>query len=451
MQYIRSITALSLCTLLIIFVDTAYLTAQTPGLPQHALTIDEVVAIALERNLQISSSQSNVETSGARVTTAFGEFLPTLRLAGNYNKQLSEGTAFLNGISLGSNRPDNSMQASISADVLLFDGFRRTASYNAAQSTFNASVQSLNRTRQDIVYQTRGAFLEVLRTERIVDVRRNDLDVAREQLARTRGLVEAGAAQVGSIYSQEAEVANSELAIEQALTDATIARNRLSVLLNVDPTTRINLSSAGLAQSMDSNDVALSRQRLGSRAELYEKQISTRPDILAARLNVESARSRVSASRSGYYPTISSSLGWGWQRSAQDAGPVTSSSAQLSIDVQYTAFDGFRTGEQVELADAQRQSHEIDLRRLELEARSALEQSLARLDGAERQLRAAEKAVLAARQNRFATDERYKVGVGSYTDYLLANNQYLTAQINQVNAVFNYRLALYEIQYQIGE
>jgi outer membrane protein TolC len=63
----------------------------------------------------------------------------------------------------------------------------------------------------------------------------------------------------------------------------------------------------------------------------------------------------------------------------------------------------------------------------------------------------AEKAVVAARQNRYAANERYKLGAGGYSDYLLANSQYLTAQINQVNAVFQYRLALYEIRYLVGE
>jgi outer membrane protein TolC len=65
-------------------------------------------------------------------------------------------------------------------------------------------------------------------------------------------------------------------------------------------------------------------------------------------------------------------------------------------------------------------------------------------------LRAAEKAVAAARQSRYAADERYRLGAGAYVDYLLANAQYLTAQVNQVNAVFNYRLALYEVQYHTG-
>ena len=77
--------------------------------------------------------------------------------------------------------------------------------------------------------------------------------------------------------------------------------------------------------------------------------------------------------------------------------------------------------------------------------------AIARLDGAERQLLAANKSVQASRQSRIAADERYKVGVGNYSDYLLANAQYLNAQINNVNAVFNYRLALYEVRYQLGQ
>jgi outer membrane protein TolC len=66
-------------------------------------------------------------------------------------------------------------------------------------------------------------------------------------------------------------------------------------------------------------------------------------------------------------------------------------------------------------------------------------------------MRAAEKAVAAARQNRFAADQRYRAGVGTYTEFLLANAQYLSSQINQVNAAYNFRLAVYDVRYQIGE
>jgi outer membrane protein len=440
---IASLQALLACMLL-----AAPALAQTPGNGPMTLTIDQAVQMSLERNLNITLAQSQVETSSAQVTGAFGAFLPQININAGYNKQLTASQFVIDGVQLGIERPDASYSAQATAGLVLFDGFSRTANYKAARATFDASYETLNRTRQDIAFQVRTAFLNALRSDQIIEIRRSDLDLANERLEQTRGLVEGGTAQIGEVYSQEAEVANAELSLEQARTDALINRNNLILLLNLDPNTDVRLSSEGLASSVDSAQIASARAEIGSANDLYLRQAAERRDIKAARLRAEASSARVTAARAGYFPTLSTSLGWYWQKSGT---PDATDNLQFGLSLQYSPFDGFRTSEQVQLAEAQRQSDEIDLRRLEIQARSDIQQALARLDGAERQIQAAAKSVAAARQSRYAADERYKLGAGSYADYLLANAQYLTAQINQVNAVFNYRMALFEVHHQMGE
>ncbi|MEO5929334.1 MAG: TolC family protein [Candidatus Kapaibacterium sp.] len=437
-------------TALAIVAPASILRAQVPGLgtAPAVLTIDDAVKLALERNLSIALAQSQVESSSARVTGAFGTFLPQINLSGGYNKRLSNSTTLTDQSQLVPNSPDNSLSASAGASLQLFDGFSRSSNFRGAQYSYDASRQSLQRTKEDIIYQTRAAYLNALRAEQIIDIRQSDLDFSRERLAQNKELVEVGTAQIGVVYSQEAEVANAELSLEQARTDVVMARNNLLALLNLDPVNEPQLSSEGLASSVDSAMVADARQQLGASAVLFQRQGEQRLDIKAAKLRLEAAAMSVTAAKAGYYPSISTTIGWNWQK----YGDIPSSSgSQFGLNLQYTPFDGFRTKEQVELAEANRQSAEIDLRRLEIQARSDLRQTLARLDGAERQLRAADKAVASAKQNRYAANERYRLGAGSFTDVLLANSQFLTAQINQVNAVFSYRLALYEVRYQAGE
>lgn len=439
---------LALCAALASILSASALHAQGPGVPK-SLTIEQAVELALERSPNITLAVSRVNTASARVNGAFGSFLPQISVQGGYSKQLdADKSVIVQGISIPSSRPDHTFDATASANLTLFDGFSRSATYSGARSDLDASMQTLERTRQDVAYQVRTAFLNALRSEQIIEIRRNDLDLARERLAQEQARVEAGAGISTTVYTQEAEVANAELSMEQARTDVIIARNNLSLLLNYDPAAEIQLSSEGLANSIDTSEIAATRAALGSVPDMLSRQTSRRRDVQAARLRVESAASAVSAARGNYYPTIGTSLGWNWQKSDISS---SSTSATFGINFQYQLFDGFRTSEQVQNAEAQRQTAEVELRKLEIEVRSELETALARLDGAERQLRAAAKSVAAARQSRYAADERFKAGVGNFTDFLLANAQYLTAQINQVNAVFNYRLALYETRYHLGE
>lgn len=422
------------------------LAAQTPGIPT-TITIDQAVRIALDRNLGIERARLSVESAGARVTSAFGSFLPTVNLSAGYSKPLTSGDVVIQGTRIPGNQPDNILSANASTSVVLFNGFANSANYSAAQSSYNATLENLNKTRADVAFQARSSFLNALRAEQILDVRKNDLEVAREQLARLKGLVEGGVGLMTSVYSQEAEVANGELALEQSLTDATIARNTLKQLLNISPINELQLSSEGVAATIDTNEIARNRASFRSFSTLAGQQVSKRKEVQAARLNIDAARSSVAASKGNYYPSLSASLGYSWQK----VPDYTSDNADFSLNLSYSPFDGFRTSESVQLAEAQLKQSELELQQLEVQLNAELQQAIARLDGAERQLLAANKAVQASRQSRIAADERYKVGVGNYSDYLLANAQYLNAQVNQVNAVFNYRLALYEVRYQLGE
>jgi outer membrane protein len=422
------------------------LLAQPSGLGRQILTIDDAVRLAQERNITIALANSRVDNAGAHVTSSFGSFLPQFSINASYNRPLTESTVYYQGVPVPGSRPDV-LQANASASVQIFDGFARTAEYSSAQSTFNASVEELNREKQSVTYQTRSAFLAALRAQQLIEVRQTDLEVARESLSRIRGMVEAGVAQAGQIYSEESAIANAELALEQARTDEVIARQQLAFLLNVDPRSDLQLSDDGLANSIDSTEIRAARAALGAPSVMYERLVASRADIQAARLRVEAADAQVTAARSGYYPTLGAGVSYSWQNADQQ----TSSDANFGLNFQYNLFDGFRTREQVQVATAQMQTAQLEVRRLELQAQSDLQASLAQLEGAERQLNAADRAVAAARQNRFAADERYRAGVGTYTDFLLASAQYLNAQINQVTAVYNFRLAIYQVRYHMGE
>ncbi|MBK8910135.1 MAG: TolC family protein [Chlorobi bacterium] len=422
------------------------LAAQTPGIPT-TITIDQAVQIALDRNLEVERARIGVESAGARLTSAFGAFLPTVNLSAGYTKPLTSGDVVIQGTKIPGNQPDNILSANASTSVVLFNGFANSANYSAAQSSYDATLETLNKTRADIAFQARSTFLNALRAEQIMDVRKNDLEVAREQLARLKGLVEGGVGLMTSVYSQEAEVANGELALEQAITDATIARNTLKQLLNVSPLTELQLSNAGVAATIDTNEIARNRAAFRNVGELAKQQLEQRREVEAARLNIDAARFLVDASKGSYYPSLSATLGYSWQKVPE----YSSDNADVSLNLSYSPFDGFRTSESVQLAQAQLKQSELELQQLQVQLNAELQQAIARLDGAERQLLAANKSVQASRQSRIAADERYKVGVGNYSDYLLANAQYLNAQINNVNAVFNYRLALYEVRYQLGQ
>ncbi len=415
--------------------------------PPSVLRIEEAVRIALERNTQIAQADIAVGTAEARLKAAFGSFLPTINLSAGYTRYLTDGTVVVEGTRFDNDRPDDYYRASAAASLLLFDGFARTATYNAAQSSYDGAELRVNSARRQVEWQVRQGFLNALRAKQIVDLRDVEQQTANEQLERVKGLVEGGVAVIGTQYAQETEAANAELALEQARADYLVARTLLSELMNYDPAIDFEVSPDGLVEPIDSAEVVTTRASIGTFEELLAYQIENRPDIRAARTGVEAAEAMVKAAKGEYYPSLSAALGLSWDES----GGVSSTDGTFSLNLQYPLFEGFRTEERVVNAEADLLNRRIELRQLELNVRSELQQAFARLQGAERMLAAAAKAVQSARQSRFASDERFKVGLGNYSDYLTANAQFFSARINQINALFNYRMALFEIEYLSGK
>lgn len=424
--------------------------AQEPGLPApRSLTMDEAVDIATRNNPQVALAESQVQSAQARLTGAFGQFLPRVDLGAGYNKQLfADDEVVINGVVIPGSRPDYSYNASASTSLLLFDGFSRGANYNSTQADYNAALSEVRRTQVDLSYQVRAAYLAELRAEQIVELRQIDRDLTLDKLTRARGRLELGAGTPLQVYQLEADLANADFEIERTRSDARVAASNLAVILNIDPATPLQLSTEGLLVSVDSNEVRAARTALGSREQMLQRQREHRLDLVTARYKVESAKEAARAANSGYWPSVSAGLGWYWQKSGPLAG---SSNTQFTLDFRYTPFDGFQTNERVQLAEAQRLSAELDLRRLEIQAENQLVQAQVKLDNAERQLVVAERAVAMARRSRDASDERYQLGAGQYADYVLANGQYLTARVNQIDALYNWRVALIELRNALGE
>lgn len=246
---------------------------------------------------------------------------------------------------------------------------------------------------------------------------------------------------------QELEVVNTELSIEQAQTDAEVSKATLAVILNYEPNIKFQLLTQDIAKNVDSVELFENRKQLGSLSEMIKKQ-SERPDLVGTKLKLQTNDLAVISAKSARFPTLGAGVNWSWSKNGSNDG---SHYAALAINAQYNIFDGFRRDEQEQTANFQKKINEIDLRNLELRSRSELQQAVVRFEGVERQLYVAKKAIMVAKVNREAADEKYKAGASNYTDFLIANNQFQNAQINLLNTVFSYRSSLIEVKFQIGE
>jgi len=428
------------------------LIAQEKGQTQ-VFTLSECLKIARQKNPRLKVAEANISTAGAEITSAFGNFLPSATFNMGYTRQLNvEAGQKINiggqTIVVGKIEP-NSYNMSLSLNYNLFDGFSREAQYNSAKEKLNSAFSSYSQTISEIEIGVYRAYINALRLTKILEARRKDFELGQKELERVRALFEAGSIPITNVLSQEAELANKEILIIQAENDLKNAKAVLLSSMGMEPDINIEISEKDIPSEYSEEEIAQFRSQFGVLEKALPKVLSNRKDLLALEQQITASQANLTIARANYFPTLSAYGGWSWANNEFNKFSELGRSF-VGLALRVPIFENFKTNYQIELAKAQIVELETQKLQLEQNIKSQLIQAINNLDAAEKQLSATKKSVEAAEKNFQSARERYNVGSASVTDYLLANNLLVNAQINQINAIYGYYLAQKELLYTIG-
>jgi len=428
------------------------LIAQEKGQTQ-VFTLSECLKIARQKNPRLKVAEANISTAGAEITSAFGNFLPSATFNMGYTRQLNvEAGQKINiggqTIVVGKIEP-NSYNMSLSLNYNLFDGFNREAQYNSAKERLNSAFSSYSQTISEIEIGVYRAYINALRLTKILEARRKDFELGQKELERVRALFEAGSIPITNVLSQEAELANKEILIIQAENDLKNAKAVLLSSMGMEPDINIEISEKDIPLEYSEEEIAQFRSQFCVLEKVLPKVLSNRKDLLALEQQIRASQANLTIARANYFPTLSAYGGWSWANNEFNKFSELGRSF-VGLALRVPIFENFKTNYQIELAKAQIVELETQKLQLEQNIKSQLIQAINNLDAAEKQLSATKKSVEAAEKNFQSARERYNVGSASVTDYLLANNLLVNAQINQINAIYGYYLAQKELLYTIG-
>ena len=416
-----------------------------PPLPA-VFTMSEAVRTALQRNLAFRLDSINLVAAEATVRSRFGSFLPTISLNGRYSKLLNDVSSVADGVQLSASRPSTDLSGGAVASLQLFDGFGRSAAYNASRIARDGLELQHQANRVAIALEAREAFLDVLRGRSQEEVRRKEMEDIQTRLDRLVDRVEAGVALAADVDAVQAELATSEYGLLSAETATAVRLTRLLTVMNLSAERSVDVVVGSVDIRLDSTTIDERMDRLGDPTLFREKMLAERYDIAVKRSSLLEAEQRVRVARAGYYPSVGATLGVNHYRS----GPITQTSGTLGIGLQYELFDGFRTDEQVELANASVLAARVDLRRSELAAERSLITIRASLRNAEKLVAAANRGVEAARISRESAVARYDAGVGTYESLLASTSRFVISRINLIDASYAWWVSYYQLVAQLG-
>ncbi|MDL1893190.1 TolC family protein, partial [Sphingobacteriales bacterium CHB3] len=158
----------------------------------------------------------------------------------------------------------------------------------------------------------------------------------------------------------------------------------------------------------------------------------------------------VTSARSTYFPTISAFARYGL--TGQNFSTLSDrKNLNWGLSLSWNLFDGFRTNNQLQSAQVQRKNAELSLQQTERSINVEVKKALLDLEAARKTYEVSLKGLISATEDRKIAEERYNLGAGTLLDLLTANAGLVSAQANNVNAVYNYIIAKRNVEYSVGE
>jgi outer membrane protein len=182
---------------------------------------------------------------------------------------------------------------------------------------------------------------------------------------------------------------------------------------------------------------------------LRVEALSKSPRVRSATASAAAARASVRASQSAYWPTLNLAANTGWNGSRTSDYQLLNQ-RQVSLSLRWTLFNGFDR----ELTIVQREAN-LDLAEaVASDAQRGVDAELitgiAELDAARARIEITGTSVVAAREDLRVQQERYRLGVSTIVDLLTSQEALNQAEVDVVNARFDYLRAKAQLEALIG-
>ncbi len=428
---------------------------QASVIPQEKLTLDRAIGIALHKNSTFLKSSSQIDGFKSGVQAAYGNFLPTLGLNANWDWSRSDvegvGTVVINGIPIprvSTTSTSRNYRGSVYSNWTLFDGLANIATLSQSRPSLESAQLTLERIKQDIVFQTMSLYYDIVYTEQLLKVKEDDLKWNEKNLETIKERNRLGAATLADVYQQEVAKGNAELELIRTENQLETAKKDLLFYLGIDV-----LEEYTFADTLTSTEDEILNTDLlkdyENITDLVAQALEQRYDYKSALLNFKSSEDGVSIAQSGHWPSLSASGSYSLYTDNL-SNLDQSNSLGFGLSLNFPLFLGWSVSNQVQLAEVRSKISEIEVNDLERDIKRQIKTNFLNLQAAQKGLVVSEKNISAARENLKIEEEKYALGSGKLLDVLIVNSRYTNALTDLLNAQFAYIVLSQQLRYYLG-
>lgn len=409
------------------------------SLAQRDWDLQKCIDYALENNIQIRQQQTNTDYYGNELKQSKNNRLPYL--SGNLSNSFNFGRS-LQYDNTYADYNSNQTNGSLSANITLWNAMALKKSIDMAGYNLKASLEDLQKAKDDIILNVAAAYLQILFAQELVQVAEDQLAVTNLQIERTRKLVDAGSLAKGSLLEIEAQYAQEELNLVNQQNELQLSYLNLYQLLELPASEHFKIVTPELP-------VVTANRALLSSIEVFNSAVQNRPEVKSAAFKLGSFREQIGLARSSLYPTLS--MGFDYYTSYNNKyedleGVKIPFSDQLKNNERYgfgvnmsiPVFNRFQARTEIKNAELQAINQEMELQNTKNVLRKEIEQAYTNALAALKKYIASNKAVESMKEAFRYTEEKFNVGMVNSVEYNQAKNNLTKATSDLAQAKYDY-------------
>jgi TolC family type I secretion outer membrane protein len=426
--------------------------SQNPLLAEQGrtLTLKECIAISLEHNTDAVVARKSMASAKAGVLGAVSNFLPNLSANASYSHSVQSFLDPLSGITVEGveiperflERKTDSYSAGVTVRQTIFGGGYNFSNLSYARAGYRIAQDGYEQTRHLVALEAKVRYYDLLRAKRLLQVAEELVHSSEEQVKREESLMEIGATTKANLLKVKVKLGEDRLGLISAQNNLSIAKANLNDILGWDLETEVevveDLTTERISLDFDS---------------LVEKALAENPAVKMAQEELRQSKATLGMARSGRMPSLSASGGYSWYDSdlPEDAGDWRDhDSWNVGLSLSLPIFDGFSTKSNISQAKLGRAVSEENLKQSRRDVTLAVKQAYLNVTEAERRMQVAGESLALAEEERRLVEERYRLGASFLLELIDSQVAYTTAQTNHISALYDYQLALAQLEQAVG-
>ncbi len=430
-------------------------------------TLNECIEYAWENNLRLKQQHLRLDIAKQSLLQSRGNLFPTLNANAshvyNYGRTVDPLTNEFATERIQSNN------FSISSGLTVFSGLQIYNTIIQNKLELEAEEYDVSKMRNDITLSIALAYLQIVYSLEALETTNNQVEITRQQIERTKKLIDAGTQPRGVLFNIEAQLATEELQLINAQNRLDLAYLELAQALDIKDVENFEIKSPEI-------EVVPQKEYEYSPMQIYNVAIGVQPEIKSADIRVKSAEKGLAIARGARSPMLSlrGSYGTGYTENSREivdiipgepaeigvtamGEPVFAPTFQYNTQIKpfsdqlndnlnhsfgfyltIPIFNNFQVSAAVSRSKINLDNSRISNQLVKDQLFKNIQQAHSDASAALRRYRASLKNVEALKESFRYIEQRFNVGMVNYIEYNDAKNRLAAAESELLQSKFEY-------------